>query len=239
MSQSSNRIIRLGILGITAAFVLPLSLYFITRALSKDKIPRPPHFIVDGVDSFMNDGKMEYDTIFHQVADLELVNQLGDKVSLNKDLKGKILVVDFIFTDCPSICPRLTQNMAMLQKAFKKNDTGVHLISITVNPEADSFQRLRHFADKYGANHDRWWFLTGDRKDIYQYARKELHVTMEEGTGGMDDFIHTEKIVVIDGDRYIRGYFDGLDPVGLKKCADAVVLVTMEKKKKMRKKGDK
>jgi protein SCO1/2 len=222
------------VIGIAAAFVLPLSLYFITRALSKDKIPRPPHYIVDAVDSSMVDGKMQYDTIYHQTGDLVLTNQLGKKVSLNNDLKGKILVVDFIFTDCPTICPKLTRNMAMLQKAFKKNDTGVHLISITVNPEADSFPRLRQYADKYGVNHDRWWFLTGDRKDIYNFARKELRVTMEEGTGGMDDFIHTEKIVVIDQDRYIRGYFDGTDAVGLKKCADVVVLITMEKKKKLK-----
>lgn len=223
------------VIGIAAAFVLPLSLYLITRALSKDKLPRPPHYIIDAVDSAMVDGKMEYDTIYHQTSDLVLTNQMGEKVSLNKDLKGKILVVDFIFTDCPSICPKLTTNMAILQKAFKKNDTGVHLISITVNPEADSFPRLRAYADRFGANHDRWYFLTGDRKDIYNFARKELRVTMEEGTGGMDDFIHTEKIVVIDQDRYIRGYFDGLDPVGLKKCADAVVLVTMEKKKPLKK----
>jgi protein SCO1/2 len=224
------------ILGIAAAFVLPLSLYFITRALSKDKIPRPPHYVEDSVDSTMVDGKMQYDTIFHQVNDLVLTNQLGDRVSLNKDLKGKILVVDFMFTDCPTICPKLTGNMTMLQRAFKKNDTGVHLISITVNPEADSFPRLRAYADKFGVNHDRWWFLTGDRKDIYNFARKELRVSMEEGTGGMDDFIHTEKIVVIDEERYIRGYFNGLDTAELKRCADAVVLVTMEKKKPMRKK---
>jgi protein SCO1 len=219
-------------IGITAAFLLPFSLYLVTRALSKDKIPVPRHFIAESVDSSMVDGKMVYDTTFHQTSDLELINQLGDRVSLNKDLKGKVLVVDFIFVDCQTICPQLTGNMKLLQRAFKKNDTGVHLVSITVNPEADTFQRLREYADRYSVNHDRWWFLTGNRKDIYNFARNELHVTMQPGDGGLDDFIHTEKLVLLDQDRYIRGYYNGRDSAEVKRCADDVVKVTMEKKKK-------
>jgi protein SCO1/2 len=219
-------------IGIAAAFLLPLSLYLITTALSKDKIPVPRHFIVERVDSFENGDKMVYDTVFHKTADIELTNQLGDKVSLNKDLRGKILVINFFFADCPTVCPKLTGNMKLLQRAFRKNDTGVHLISISVDPERDSFQRLRQYADRYGVNHDRWWFLTGDRKEIYNFARNELHVTMQPGDGGLDDFIHSEKIVIVDKDRYIRGYFNGLDSAEVKKCADDVVLVTMEKKKR-------
>ncbi|HYD19860.1 MAG TPA: SCO family protein [Flavipsychrobacter sp.] len=217
---------------VAAAVLLPLSLSIITGIKTKGTNPIPPRYFAERVDSRIVDGKKVYDTIFHKVSDLKAVNQFGDEVSLNQDLKGKILVVDFFFADCPSVCPRLTGNMKLLQKAFKKRDLGIHLVSITVNPEVDTFQRLRDYADRFGVNHDHWWFLTGDRKEIYNYARNELRVTMQPGDGGLDDFIHSEKLVIIDRNRNIRGYYNGLDSADVKRCADDVILVTMEKEKR-------
>lgn len=199
-----------------------------------------PHFYrVEKVNSVMQDGKTVHDTIFHQVAELSLVNQLGDTVSLNKDLKGKVLAIDFFFATCPSVCPRLTENMGMLQRAFRKDpkreqsmDESVQLISITVNPTADSVTVLRRYADKYGVNHDRWWFLTGDKAKIYNYARNELGLSLQPGDGGENDFIHTQKIVVLDQERYIRGYYDGLDTAAISQCAYDISLLSMENKKR-------
>src|ERR1035438_6761887 len=121
-----------------------------------------------------------------------------------------MLVIDFFFTTCPSICPLLSANMRKLQASYKKDpkkeaslDTVVQFISITVNPERDSFQVMRAYADRFGVNHDHWWFLTGDKKTIYNFARNELKVTVGPGDGGADDFIHTEKIVLLDKDRFI------------------------------------
>jgi protein SCO1/2 len=127
--------------------------------------------------------------------------------------------------------------MALLQRAFRKterrsNDTIMQLISITVNPERDSFPAMRAYANRYNANHDHWWFLTGSKKDIYDYARNELHVSVQPGDGGADDFIHTEKIVLLDKERYIRGYYNGLDSIDMKRCADDIVLLSMQKNKK-------
>ncbi len=222
-------------IGIAVAFLLPLSFYLIAKALKKDHITLPSYYRADRVEGA--------DTVYHQVADLTLTNQLGDQVSVNDDLKGKILVVNFFFTNCPSVCPRLTSNMAMLQRAFRRDPkkefvigNEIQLVSITVNPEGDSFQVMRAYADRFDVDHDRWWFLTGDKKKIYDFARNELAVSLQPGDGGADDFIHTEKIVVLDQDRYIRGYYDGLDTAAVKKCADDIVLLTLEKKKKIRKK---
>jgi cytochrome oxidase Cu insertion factor (SCO1/SenC/PrrC family) len=107
----------------------------------------PGYYSFERLDSQQVGGKMEYDSVFHQVADVELTNQLGQKVSLNKDLKGKMLVIDFFFTTCPSICPLLTTNMHRLQTSYKKDpkkeaslDTVVQFISIQVNPERDTFR---------------------------------------------------------------------------------------------------
>ena len=198
----------------------------------------PRYYVSEKITSKMVDGKMQQDTIFHRITDLHLTNQLGETIGLNSDLKGKILVIDFIYTFCPSICPKLTNNMILLQKAFRKDpkkeanlNNDVQLISITVDPTRDSFQQLRKYADRFGVNHDHWYFLTGDKKTIYNFARNELAVSAPSGDGGADDFIHTQKIVIIDEDRYIRGYYNGTDSLELAKCAYDISLLSMEKKR--------
>ena len=213
--------------GIAVAVLLPLSfwIYFNQKVGSSIKNQLPDYYVADSVTP-------AGDTIFHTVADIELTNQLGQAVSLNKDLAGKMLVVNFMFTTCPTICPRLTNNMLLLQRAFRKNDTTVHLVSLTVDPERDSFPALRDYADRYKVNHDHWWFLTGDRDIIYNFARNELKVTMQPGDGGTDDFIHSQKLVLLDRERNIRGYYDGLDSAELKRCSDDIVLLSLEKKHK-------
>ncbi|RYE22615.1 MAG: SCO family protein [Sphingobacteriales bacterium] len=225
--------------GLAVAFLLPLSFYLIAKVMSKDKIHLPNYYVADRVDTTTDGGNVSTDTVFHKVADINLVNQFGKPISINNDLRGKILVVDFFFVSCPSVCPRLTGNMGLLQKAFRRNpkmesslDTAVHFLSITVNPERDTFPALRAYADKHQANHDHWWFLTGNKKDIYNYARNELRVYATPGDGGAEDFVHTEKLVLLDQDRYIRGYYNGLDTADLRKCADDIVLLTLEKKRK-------
>lgn len=129
--------------------------------------------------------------------------------------------------------------MKPLQKSFKKDskkqtslDTVVHLISITVDPERDSFPALRAYADRFGANHDHWWFLTGDKKTIYDFARNELQLPVGPGTGGADDLVHSERLVLIDKDRDVRGYYNGMDEKEAKQCADDIVLLTLERKHK-------
>jgi protein SCO1/2 len=222
-------------LGLAVAIVLPLSFYIIAKVLKKDQIHMPRYFVADGVDSQLVDGKMRYDTVFHRTAELEGINQFGDHVGINKDLEGKIVVINFFFTTCPTICPQLTRNVKMLQNAFrptpmKKNDKAVHFVSITVNPERDSSHVLFEYAKKYKADMNSWWFLTGDKKALYNYARNELHVVSPEGNGGADDFIHSQQIVLLDADRNIRGYYHGLDSLEVGKCAFDIGQLNMEKK---------
>ncbi|MBS1774048.1 MAG: SCO family protein [Bacteroidetes bacterium] len=221
-------------IGIAVAVLLPLSFYLVISFMSKSQVPHlPAYFIAEGYNA---DTK---DSIYHKVGELELINQFGERVSLNKGLKGKMLVVNFIFTHCATTCPKQSANMLMLQNAFRKDpkkennlDTAVHFISITVDPTNDSFQELRAYADKYHANPDHWWFLTGDRATIYDYARKQLFVTMQPGDGGLDDFIHSEKFVLIDTARYIRGYYNGTDPMDVNRCANDIVILTKQKSKR-------
>ncbi len=227
--------------GLAVAFVLPLSFYGIARMLSKDKIHLPGYYGVERVETSTVDGQQVQDTVYHQVGDLQLTNQLGDQVSLNKELAGKILVVSFFYTSCPSVCPKMSANMALLQKAFRRNpkienglDNSVHFLSISTDPVHDTVQALRAYADGNHADHDHWWFLTGDKAAIYTYARNELKLSTGPGDGGAEDFMHSQKLVLIDAKRHIRGYYDGMDVADIKRCADDIVLLTMEKEKRRR-----
>ncbi len=236
--MTNNKKNKTYLLGFLIAVLVPLSFYLITAVTSKGLLHLPKYYVADSV---INNTDGTKDTVWHRVEDVVLTDQFGDKISLNENYKGKILLVNFIFTNCPSVCPRLTSNMKELQAAFKKDpkrdtgmDTLIQLVSITVDPERDSFPAMRAYADGYRINYKNWSFLTGPREDIYQFARKQLFVNMQEGTGGVEDLIHTQKIVLIDTSRNIRGYYDGLDTGALIQCADDVVLLTKEKKRKKR-----
>ncbi len=222
-----NKVIKY-IIAISIAAAVPL---FIFLGVPSGKLKIPRFYRPDKITKTIVKGKEVQDTVFHQVADLVLTNQLGKKVSLNKDLKGKILVVDFIFTTCPTICPRLSANMKELQKAYiKKNPELVQFISISVDPERDSVQALRAYADRYNADHDRWWFLTGNKDSIFNYAKNELGLLLNNADVP-GDFVHSQQMVLIDTFRNIRGYFDGLDKRETKKIADDIYILNVEKRK--------
>lgn len=222
------------ILGIAVALLVPLFCFFVVTKMSEGRVKMPGHYFIDRI----ADQSGKRDTIYHQAADIVLTNQLGRAVSLNKDLQGKILVVDFFSTTCEPACSQLSRNMRQLQTSFKKDtkkeaslDTVVQFISITVDPDHDSFPALRAYADKYGANHDHWWLLTGDKKTIYNYASNELQVATNTGDSGENNIIHSKKFVLLDKNRQIRGYYNGLDDTAVRRCADDIVLLTLEKTK--------
>lgn len=219
------------IIGIMIAAAVPLSFFLATPS---GKLKIPGFYRPDKITKTIVKGKEVQDTVFHRVADLVLTNQLGRKISLNKDLKGKILVIDFIFTTCPTVCPRLSANMKEIQKAYiKKNPELVQFISISVDPERDSVPVLRAYADRYNADHDRWWFLTGNKDSIFNYAKNELGLLLNNADVP-GDFVHSQQMVLLDTFRNIRGYFDGLDKRETKKVADDIYILNVEKRKKGR-----
>ena len=145
----------------------------------------------------------------HRVLDFELVNHLGDTVTL-ADVQGQILVVDFFFSRCATICPLMTQN---LQRIHDRLDPQmpIRILSHSVTPKADSVSVLNRYANKHGANPDLWWFLTGERKEIYKLARQSYFSCLDEGDGGFQDFVHTENVVLVDDEGRLRGFYDGTD----------------------------
>src|SRR5690606_9906954 len=141
-----------------------------------------------------------------------------------------ILVINFFFTNCPTVCPQLSANVKRVVKAFdKKNTDIVQFLSISVDPK-DSVPALRAYADKLTTQHDRWWFLTGNRDSIFHFAKNELGLVLDADTP--EEFIHSQQVVLVDTFRNIRGYYDGLDPNSFSKCGDDVVMLKLEKRKK-------
>lgn len=146
-------------------------------------------------------------TTNHIVADFELINQNGEKIT-QKDYKDKIYVTDFFFTRCPSICPIMSNHMEQLQETFLK-DEDVMFLSLSVTPKLDSVPVLKEYAQKHGAIDSKWNITTGDKKHIYNLARKSYFAVVNLGDGGLQDFIHTPNFILVDKEKRIRGVYNG------------------------------
>jgi protein SCO1/2 len=227
------------VLALSLAILVPLSCYLVIKWASDDHIVMPRRYYADTVITTTENGKTSNDTVWHKTANITLVNQLGDTVSLY-DIQGRMIVADFFFTHCPSICPTMTKNMAKLQQSFSHltegrrviDSSAVRFLSFTIDPERDSVQQLKNYADRFGVNHDNWWMLTGSKKSIYDFALNELKLGLVDGEGVDTSFIHSQKFVLLDRDYVVRGYYDGLDTLSLSKLAQDIGLLMLEKDKK-------
>lgn len=162
----------------------------------------------------------------HKIADFSLVNQNNELVTL-ATFEDKIYVADFFFTRCGTICPIMTTNMADIQKAFL-NDDEVLLLSHSVTPVMDSVSVLKEYAINKGVVDSKWHLVTGDKKEIYNLARKSYFAVLNEGDGGVQDFIHTEQFVLVDKKKRIRGYYDGTDPNEILRIIEDISILKRE-----------
>lgn len=142
------------------------------------------------------------ETVAVSVPDFSLTNQQGEPLE-SSDMAGKIWVADFIFTNCPTICPAMTQEMARLQSEFVAEP--VYFVSFSVDPERDTPRVLSRYAAAYGADDRRWHFLTGDKTDIYQLA--EQGFSLAAGHNGTE-ILHSPRFVLIKPDGTIHDYYD-------------------------------
>ena len=136
------------------------------------------------------------------VPDFRLTTQRGEPLTLS-NMKGKIWVADFIFTNCPTICPAMTQEMARLQSEFVADP--VYFVSFSVDPERDTSSVLSRYAEAYGADDRRWHFLTGNKADIYALA--ENGFSLAAGHNGTE-LLHSTRFVLVAPDGNIYGYYD-------------------------------
>jgi len=220
---------------IMLALLLPLVAYFIVRDKSEKAVHMPRHYYADTVLEVVKKGKRITDTVWHRVGDFILTNQEGKTITWDS-LRGKIVIADLFFTRCPTICPGMTRNMKRLaesinngQRVGDRTNKLVHFLSFSIDPERDSVERLKYWADRFQVNPEQWWLLSGDKKMIYDLALREMKLGVEDGEGIDTNFIHSDKFVLIDSNRHVRGYYDGLDSVSLGHLSSDLVLLTMEK----------
>lgn len=166
------------------------------------------------------------DTLYHSIPDFSLFNQNGQKIQL-KDLKGNIVVADFFFATCPTICPKMATHMLEVQKHFyDRNDFA--LVSYTVNPEHDTVEVLRAYADKVHARDSVWNFLTGPKEEIYNLAFKGYFVNALPDEIAPGGFLHSQLLILLDKQGHIRGYFDGTSTAEVNDLFDAIEILYKE-----------
>lgn len=177
------------------------------------------------VDTQLVDTTMQHIRKYHKIGDFKLKNQ-NDQFVTQADYEDKIYVADFFFTSCQTICIPMKLNMLKLQEALKDNPK-VMLLSHTVTPEFDNVKQLRKFADERGILDEKWNLLTGEKKDIYDLARKSYLVAKDDEFSEYD-LIHTENFVLIDSKKRIRGYYDGTDEKAIKTLLEDIKLLVEE-----------
>jgi protein SCO1/2 len=228
--MKKNKIKKIIILG--AILLLP-SFFYLFLTVGKHNILSLPYYGPREVITVTNSGVEKEDTIYFTVPDFSFINQHGTAFK-REHIEGKIVVANFFFVTCPTICPKMATHIYDVQKTFEGNDN-ILFVSHTVNPESDSVPILAAYAKKVHAGNN-WHFLTGRKEDIYNVAMKGYFVSAMPDEIAPGGFLHSEMLILLDKKGHIRGYFDGTSTSETKKLKDAIrILLANEfvpKKKK-------
>lgn len=161
------------------------------------------------------DGKPITDSTYQTIPDFAFVSQYGDTVTA-KTLDNKVYVADFFFTSCPTICPKMKVQLKRVYEKFKGN-TGVMMLSHTIDPAHDSVPVLKEFADNLGITGRQWLFVTGDREKIYDIGQNSYMVTAQADSTAPGGVVHSGAFILVDKAKHIRGIYDGTTEAGVDK----------------------
>ncbi|SFB59634.1 SCO family protein [Algoriphagus aquimarinus] len=165
-----------------------------------------PVFFEKGVDNPFRECPIA-DTTQHYIPEFSFTNQEGEIVG-RTDMEGKITIVDFFFTSCPSICPKMSSEMERVNDMFREYDQ-VQIMSISIDPTFDTPEILKEYAEEHHAEAGKWNFLTGGVQETYDLAKCGFIIPSVDGLGVPDDFVHSDKFVLVDELGRIRGYYSG------------------------------
>jgi protein SCO1/2 len=202
--------------------IITIYLFYVALKPSKSL----PIFNPSDVNPELVDSTVQYISKYHTIADFSFVNQNGKTIT-QKDYEGKVYVADFFFTTCGSICPKMTTNLAEVQKAIINNPK-VMLLSHTVFPETDTVPVLKAYALKNGVIDSKWNLVTGDKKAIYTMARKSYLAVKLGRPEQLYDMVHTENFVLVDTKRRVRGFYDGTKKEDMKRLIEDINFLCTE-----------
>jgi protein SCO1/2 len=218
-------------IGLAAILLLP-GIILLLLSRGEHMFTTLPHFGFKTPTTKIVDGKSVTDTIYHQVPYWSFINQDSVRVS-QKEYDGQIYIVDFIFTTCPGICPVMSNHMGQLQ--FKLDKPGlkeIPFISYSVNPEHDTPEILKQYGKDHDADFNRWTFLTGDKRKIYELGVEGYLVSTREDALAEGGFLHSEKFILLDWDHHIRGFYNGTDINELSQLTDDIKILLKEDQKR-------
>ena len=208
---------------ITVGFILAFSAAAITLFYTILKpVETLPIYQPAEVNEKLVDSSVIHVSKYHKISDFELINQNGQKIT-QEFYSNKIYVADFFFTTCQDICPIMTKNMYKLQEELKDDDD-ILFLSHTVIPEVDTVQQLKEYSIKNKVDDSKWNLVTGDKKQIYDLARKS-YLAVEDTEYGEFDMIHTENFMLIDKKRQIRGFYDGTNDLEIEKLLEDIEIL--------------
>ena len=216
------------ILGLILA--LPGFLYYLLTEKGKNRYKPLPFYGPKELakTSHKFHGKIIPDTLYHKIEDFSLTDQDGKPVSF-KNFDKKILVVNFFYTNCPTVCNQVNAHVDSLSENYGKNKM-VYFASVTVDPKRDNGTVLKTYANKHTPLSYKRLFLTGDTTVIYNFARKGLLVdALKVGEG---DFIYSNKLILVDSERRIRGYYSGVSRTDVARLNDEIKVLIAEELRK-------
>ncbi len=214
--------------------IVPGFLYYLLQAKGKNRYKPLPVYGPKQVAKTFHKvrGKVIYDTIYHQVQDFKLYDQDNNPVTQNS-FKGKVVLVNFFFTNCPTLCKEIGKNMAELAGNYTKNSL-LKFVSITVDPKTDQPAVLKNYARSLKADENQWKFLTGDTTTIYGLSRNGLLLSAVNGNGNPENYVYSEKLVLLDQERRIRGYYNGTSVNEMTKLNDEIKVLIAEELRKIK-----
>lgn len=195
----NNQKLKIGMF--VAMFAIPVALFIFLKVFGKNEYRLK---IFNPVSS--DCARISEDTM-HRIPNFSFVSQSGKTIT-QKDFEGKIYVAEFFFTRCPDICKVMTSELSRVQDIFKEYPD-VKILSYSVDPLGDSVQVLKEYAEQNNIDPNFWTLLTGDKQQIYQQAQCAYFIPVQTGTDGKIDFVHSDKLILIDKEKRIRGYYSG------------------------------
>lgn len=185
--------------------LVPVLVFVFLRGFGTNEYDLPV-FFEKGVDNPFLECPVT-DTTQHYIPEFSFLNQDENYVG-RAEMEGKITVVDFFFTTCPNICPVMSREMERVNDIFR-DQPKVQIMSISIDPEYDTPAVLKEYAEEHNAIPGKWHFLSGPKEETYRLARCGFVIPTIDGNGVADDFVHTDKFMLIDELGRIRGYYSG------------------------------
>jgi len=220
---------------ILVAMLLAIPCFIIIFGKMNHSFSTLPYFYPVDVQLVEQDGNMVSDTIWHTIPEFSLLNQ--DSVLIDRSLiEGHVTVVDFFFTTCTTICPKMTRQMKtlawMLEGEYFKD---IKYLSISVDPEFDTPAVLREYARMMESKNPQWTLATGNKDEIYDLGVNGFFLTTQEDLSAAGGFLHSEKFVLLDKEGHIRGYYNGTSPDETRDLSEDVKMLIGEERKGLKK----